>query len=410
MKILWVNNIAIPKIAKNIGEKAVPVGGWMVKLANEIAIRNDVKLQIMFPYHRTVSGKIDDIEYTSFVESRNDKDGLIKDILKRYAPDVIHIFGTENPHSYVVAKACEELGLIDKVVISIQGLASVCAEHYTAYLPEYVVKGRTLRDVIKGNVLRCQKDFAELGIYEVKALQLVKHVIGRTDWDSATTAFINSDIKYHFNNEMLRESFYNNKWRLSDCKKHSIFFSQATYPIKGLHLMLDALVLLKRRYPDVSLSIAGKSYTEKNSLKLSYYEKYIIKKIKENGLESNVTFTGFLNEQEMCQKYLESHVFVSASSIENSPNSVCEAMILGVPVVSSLVGGITNLISHGIDGFYYQADASYMLAYYVDKIFKNNKLALYFSENARKAAMERHETKKIIADLIEIYREIKGEM
>ena len=108
----------------------------------------------------------------------------------------------------------------------------------------------------------------------------------------------------------------------------------------------------------------------------------------------------------MCQQYLKSHVFVSASSIENSPNSVCEAMILGVPTVSSMVGGVANLLEHGKEGFYYQADAPYMLAHYVKKVFENAEFAQVISGQARERAMLRHDTEKIIQELQGIYSEI----
>lgn len=403
MKVLWINNIVIPQIAVDIGEKVVPVGGWMVKLAHEISRLDEIELHIMFPYKRTVNGDVSGIGYTSFVEATGDQDDQIKNTIKSFTPDIVHIFGTEYRHSYVVAKICEEIGIIKRVVISIQGLASIYSEHYTAFLPNRVIKGNTLRDLIKGNVEHGKRAFANQGKYEEKALRLVQHVIGRTDWDRATTRFINPNVMYHFNNEMLRESFYKKQWNINNCRRHSIFFSQATSPIKGLHLMLDALVRLKTVYPDVILNIAGKSYTEKRVYQRSYYEKYIIDMIKENKLEKNVIFTGFLNEQEMCQKYLNSHVFVSASSIENSPNSVCEAMILGLPVVTSMVGGVVNLITHKQDGFYYQADAPYMLAYYVHQIFNDDELAIRLSKNARITALKRHEPKSIVNDLVKTY-------
>ena len=139
---------------------------------------------------------------------------------------------------------------------------------------------------------------------------------------------------------------------------------------------------------------------------LSYYEKYILKRIKELELQESVTFTGFLNEEQMCERYLKSHVFVSPSSIENSPNSVCEAMILGMPVVSSLVGGVANLIEHGMNGYYYQSDAPYMLAYYVEKIFENDKRAEGIGTNARNCALERHDPETIVDELLQIYNAI----
>ena len=69
---------------------------------------------------------------------------------------------------------------------------------------------------------------------------------------------------------------------------------------------------------------------------------------------------------------------MSASTIENSPNSVGEAMLLGCPVVSSCVGGVPDMLEHGREGFLYQASVPYMLAWYVKRVFGDDELAMGF--------------------------------
>lgn len=403
MEVLWVTNIPLPKISVDMEETSVPVGGWMVKLADEVADLSNVNLHIMFPHSRNVEGKVESISYSGF--NVNDR-AFIEKIIKEFAPNVIHIHGTESKHFSVIVDICEEMGLLDRVVVSIQGLMSVYARHYTGFLPNNVVHGMTLRDILKGNVAKHQKNFSLAGELEIRALSKVQHVIGRTDWDRACVSQINANAKYHFCNEMLRDSFYRQRWDINKCERYSIFCSQATSPIKGIHIAIEAVYILKRDFPSVKLYIAGKSYTEKPNYQLSYYEKYVLQLIKKYSLKENVKFTGFLNEKQMCEKYLKSHVFVSASSIENSPNSVCEAMILAMPTVSSMVGGIANLMSHGVDGFYYQADAPYMLAEYVSRIFKDDELARKLGMHAHETAWRRHNVRDIISDLMMIYRAV----
>lgn len=414
MRILWFNNIIIPNIAKSLGEKEIFVGGWMVKLADEISKSDNIELVIAFPYKKNVHGKINNIEYYGF-RSDVGKSNLIKSteacndirmILKESCPDVIHIFGTEHIHSYLVVKECLEMGIIDRVTVSIQGLCSVISNHYTTLLPWKVIYGSTFRDLLKGNVYQGKLKFKKRGRYENELLKIVKHIIGRTEWDRATTWLINPNAKYYVNNEILRNEFYKHTWNFELCEKRSIFFSQATSPFKGLHIMIDALEMIKKIYPDVHLYIAGKSYMAKSKHTLSYYEKYILKNIESKNLEENVTFLGSLNETEICNRYLQSNVFISASTIENSPNSVGEAMILGVPTISSRVGGVHNLLAHGKEGFLYPSDEPYMLVYYCCKIFEDRILAENISKAAQKRAKNTHDVKKNLESLTDIYNEI----
>lgn len=173
--------------------------------------------------------------------------------------------------------------------------------------------------------------------------------------------------------------------------------------------MLSAMRLILDLFPDAHLYTTGKdllhlSFIEK--LKISSYQKYIIKLIKKNGLGKHITFLGSLNEIQMKERYLKSNVFISCSSIENSPNSVGEAMLLGVPTISSDVGGVKNLLLHEKEGFLYPWDEPYMIPFYVQKIFYNDDLAISISSSARNHALDTHNRKKNFDNLLKIYKEI----
>ena len=145
----------------------------------------------------------------------------------------------------------------------------------------------------------------------------------------------------------------------------------------------------------------------KDKLKQSFYSKYLGKLIKKYKLENNVEFLGFLSGEKMAERFLKSNVFVSPSSIENSPNSVGEAMLLGVPTVSSDVGGVKNMLTHEQEGFIYPADEPYMLEYYVSKIFEDSDLAYKFSKNAKEHAEHTHNRSLNGKTLMEIYNKIQ---
>ncbi len=413
MKVLWLCNIVLPDIAESENLPKAFGGGWMTYLSKQVSNCEDIELCVCSPskYIKVKKeGEINGLSYILFNPSAAKNVKLFHEILEQFKPDLVHIFGTEYLHSYTMIKTCKDRGILDSTIVGIQGMVSVVAKHYFSFLPNKIIHRYTLRDILLGaNIYNQQKQFVLRGNYEEKTLSLAKHVIGRTDWDKACTLRLNPNLQYHFCNETLRKPFYENEWSLDKCEKHSIFVSQSTYPIKGFHLMLEAMADVVKVYPDVHLYTTGQNPLKlsfKQKLRQTYYNKYLGKLIKKYKLENNVTFLGYLDEHKMCERYLKAHVFVSPSTLENSPNSVGEAMILGVPTVSTDVGGVKNLLKHGKEGFVYQSDAPYMAAYYIKQVFADDDLALEFSKNSKLHANELYNSETNLEKLLHIYKEI----
>lgn len=416
MKVLWLCNIIIPYIAKCVGKTAPNVGGWLSGAFSELERKENVNIVYLYPGERFASKTIDNRCVAYEFKELNPKKfheeqvGQFKSILEREKPDVIHIWGTEYPHSYAMTKAAEEAHQSNKIVISIQGMVSIYSQHYYAGLPHFVVNRFTLRDIIrKDSVYMGHANFLERGFYEKEALQKTNHVIGRTEWDKACVKLINNNITYHYCNETLRDSFYTDKWELENCERHSIFVSQASYPIKGFHFMIEALREIVKRYPEVQLYVPGIDMHKTSAFKAqkrSYYANYISNLISKNKLDANIHFLGSLSEAQMKKRFLKSHVFVCCSTIENSPNSLGEAMLLGVPSVVSDVGGVSSMLKNGIEGLIYPMDEPYMLAHYIMSVFSNDELAQTISNNAQVRAKTTHNREKNLNDLIYIYEGI----
>lgn len=419
LNVLWLCNVALPRIAEDMGKPPTFLGGWLEGMAN--AMKGKVDLTVVFPIDAPegVSGSVDGMSYIG-VPRRSDRysydkrtEAAFQDVLSSRRPDIVHIHGTEWPHCLAMVNAAVTAGCIEHTVVSIQGLASIIHRHYMGHLPYRECSRFTLKDLVRKNSLaRQQQRFAAAGRYEVEALQRVKHVIGRTTWDRACTHQINPDINYHFCNESLREVFYQHEWKLDDCEKHTILTSQSYYPLKGFHLLLEALALVVKSFPDARLVVAGQSSSTKGSrvkkrLWSYHYPKYIDELADRLGIADRITYTGPLAASAMCDAYLRSHVFVMPSSIENSTNSLAEAMLLGVPCVASYVGGIPDMLEHGKEGLLFQSDAPYMMAHYICGVFGSDDLALRLSANARQRALVRHDRKVNADTLYSIYASVR---
>ena len=108
----------------------------------------------------------------------------------------------------------------------------------------------------------------------------------------------------------------------------------------------------------------------------------------------------------MKQQFLSANVFVLPSTIENSPNSLGEGMLLGVPCVSSLSGGVATMMEHNKEGFIYQSTAPYMLAHYVNKVFSMEEKAENLGAAAKIHAEKTHAPDTNLNRLLEIYEEL----
>lgn len=430
MKIIWLTNMILEDVSKALDMKAVSFGGWISGLYEAFIKIENIELVLVCPknFEKEIkSGNIictkertGNIERTVkyytvfdkmiFEKKDKDKENLYNDYRKIIAdekPDIVHIWGTEYEHSYIMLQVLKEKGLEKKAVVSIQGLVGYYAKHYKAGLPEKICKevDRHLKKY-KITINKKQQEFFDRGLFEKSVIEDVRFISGRTNWDKGCVNIYNKSAKYFHINEMLRDTFYNNEDVKPDLKKNKpvLFTSQASYPIKGFHVILEALKIIKDRYPQVELKVAGVDIINKEKKDSTAYSLYLKRLIKEYDLEKNIVYTGVLNAEEMKEVYKNSYAYISASSIENSPNSVCEAQILGVPVVASDVGGVSSLIENEKTGLLYPFDEAYILAYDILRIIEDEELRKRISNNSKEEALKRHDRKKIVNDWLEAYK------
>lgn len=403
MRILWITNILFPDICKELHRTPPVTGGWMKSLANALLEQYpQIELAVAALYgaqnKQLLEKKINRITYycLPYNEYHTQYNAAMemtwKEVANRFNPDVVHIHGTEFPYGLAYLKANGG----DNAVISIQGLVGAYARYSLGNIPKNILSQyRTFHDRFKKTILNSPEKMMVQGKLENEYLTYAHHVIGRTEWDKAHAWAINPKCQYHVCNETLRTPFYNNeKWDISKCKRHTIFLSQAQKPIKGIHKIIEAMPLILREYPDTTIYVAGTNFLKRESIKdklrFSTYANYVLSLIRKHHLENKFIFTGLLNEFQMAEQYRNSNIFICPSSIENSPNSLGEAQLIGVPCIASYVGGIPSMVTNEVSGLLYQFEEHEMLANLVCKIFSDDNLALKLSQQGIIAAEKRH--------------------
>lgn len=414
MNVLWITNLLFPEASTKLtGQKELKAsGGWLLGAAKMLEQMNAIQLSVatvspLVHHLKVLKGE----KITYYVlpygkgnqKYNKDYEPLWKEVNNMSAPDVIHLHGTEYTHGLAYLNACGS----DKVVVSIQGMKSAYQYYYGGLTKYDIYSHITFRDFVRGSIVSNQKAFKKQGKYEKEILKQVNHIIGRTSWDRANTWAINPDAKYYFCNETLRHEFYDgSQWSYSDCRKHTIFLSQAGYPIKGLHQVLRAMPIILRHFPDTQIRIAGPDITNSrgihNYIHFSGYGSIIKSLIKKYHLETRITFTGPLSAEDMKMEYLKCNIFVCPSTIENSPNSLGEAQILGTPVVASYVGGIPDMMK-GDEEHLYRFEEINMLAEIICRVFADGDK----QKNMIEIAKKRHDKIINAESLMEIYKNVQ---
>jgi glycosyltransferase involved in cell wall biosynthesis len=138
-------------------------------------------------------------------------------------------------------------------------------------------------------------------------------------------------------------------------------------------MAIDVYALLKKDFPNAELCMVGPD--KENSI-----EKYI-KYSQDLGLD--VTFTGKLSKEEWIARAADFDVFINTTHFDNTPVSVIEAMALGLPVVSTNVGGIPFLIENRKQGLLVEDSDTLGMVNAIRQLLNDPHLVLTIQKNAR---------------------------
>ncbi|WP_329805010.1 glycosyltransferase family 4 protein [Flavobacterium facile] len=173
-------------------------------------------------------------------------------------------------------------------------------------------------------------------------------------------------LKFHFENFGISNVMcIPNSINLSDYsfKERNVFapnllWVRAFAEIYNPKMAVDVLHLLQKKHPDATLTMVGPDKDGSLETTKNYA----------NQLKLNVTFTGKLSKAEWANLSNYHDIFINTTHFDNTPVSVLEAMALGLPVVSTNVGGLSFLISHQKNGYLVANNAASEMVLQIEQI------------------------------------------
>jgi glycosyltransferase involved in cell wall biosynthesis len=236
--------------------------------------------------------------------------------------------------------------------------------------------------------------------YETRILSAADGFLGRTDWDEAYARQHNPRAPYFRVGEILRPQFRATRWSLDACDRHTLIYTNAGHPLRGTPNLLAAAAILRHEFPDLRLRLAGVVSQR------SGYGRFLRRRIRDLKLTDCVEFLGYLDGDAMAGALTRAHAFVISSYMENSPNSLAEAMTVGMPCVASSVGGIPSMVDHGRTGFLYPVDDIQQLAAAIRRIFRDDQETVRIGAAAREVAGLRHDPATVTDQLLAAYEKV----
>lgn len=415
MKVLWLSTTPGLYDCKGSGYNGI---GWISSVQSLVQQEDGVELALAF-----LTSKVEDKEgiisgthyYPIYSKALNVFDKLknyyggyknidddayvpqIQKIISDFNPDIIQLFGMENSMATILGKT--EI----PIVVHLQGLL---APYDNAFFPidfnkySFMWPFSKREWIIRNGYIYAKKSIHVRGERERLLFKKVDYVMGRTDWDFEVSQLLAPQSRYFHVDEVMRSCFYNHvgEWISKNRDKIIITSTISQTIYKGLDLIIKASSLLEHEtYLDFEWQVVGVSPD-------SSYTRFFEEKIKMKS--SKVRYMGVLSAEQLCDTLLDSDIYVHPSYIDNSPNSVCEAQLLGMPVVATGVGGITSLIEHETSGLLVPANAPYELAYWIKYIAENTCKAEELGHNGATVALRRHDRKEIVKQLLFVYSSI----
>lgn len=322
-------------------------------------------------------------------------------VIEDFRPDIIQCFGAEWPYGAIA----ESVDI--PVVIHMMGFLNI-------YFPSiHMARGDAGPSVRKESLLKTAarrmlhrelpKESAEdlQSRFERRVMSANRYFFGRTEWDRNIVRYYAPDSQYFHVPEAIKPCIYNaaGQWEYHFHEKIRLFSLSSADDRKGNEIILQTAKLLKELlHLDVVWKVAGSKDF------FPYFEQRTAIRHEDVGIE----LLGMLGSREIIEELKSADLFVHPSIIDNSPHAVCEAQLLGCPVLASNVGGVPDLVTDRETGFLYPYNEPHTLAFMIVNLCKDRQTLSAISRKAVAAARSRHEPRAIASIMLQSYQQIIG--
>lgn len=425
IKILWLSNKVLSK--QDTGTS----GTWLDAMARGLICSSKIELG------NITEGRVRQITRQDFGQVKQwivrsssyifNYDGLparetVAEIIRavdEFSPDLIHVWGTESFWGLLTARKL----INNPTLLEMQGLKGPISQVYNGGLSFWeqlacIGPKEILRQT---SIFQLKKRFEKWGKFEKEIIAGHHFISIHSEWMVSQVKAINNSasifrtdraLRYYFNENgtifrsmpILRKDFYEKPpWIFSGSPT---IFCSAPYPspFKGLHIAIRSIVILKRRFPNIQLRIAGPHQLP--GFRRDGYIAWINREIRRLGIESNVKWLGPLSAAQIVEELMKCSAFVLPTFIESYGVALAEAMILGVPTAVSYTGGTSYLARDEESALFFPPGDSSMCAHQLERLLTDNSLVERLSNQARVDASVRNDSAKIIQKQIEIYHQV----
>lgn len=386
-------------------------GSWIESL--EMIFKKqlkEVQLGIAFEHNNT-SFKVErdgvsyypiNLQLSAFQRVRTKLDEALRDqyllnyylrIIDDFRPDIIQCFGTEWPYGLIA----EYTDI--PVIIHMMGCRNIINYSKKQIIHDYNIGIYSWNpwNILKKNIIRINDNYEEKR--EKKILASNKYFMGRTSWDRDIINYFSPEAIYYHCEEAIREEIYNSQYRWTPEHTDKLRFITVANPsvLKGNANILMAANILKNEF---HLDFEWR---------LTCGEDDLLQFEKMTGLDHNsvgLKMIGRIGSDEIAKELSEALLYIHYSIIDNSPNSLCEAQLIGTPIISSNVGGISTLVKEGETGFLFPYNEPYTLAFKIMDLCRDKMCLEHLSVEERRVSHQRHDPVAIGNRVLEIYKDI----